>query len=105
MIIMKRSRRTKGTNINKYVLICAFIAVLAIILAATGMFAQANEQNNVTYESIMIEADDTLWDIAVEYCDTDQESISEYIDNIKEINNISSDMIVSGNYLIVYTYN
>lgn len=102
---MKRSRRTKRTTINKYVLICAFIAVFAIILAATGMFAQANENNNITYESIMIENNDTLWDIATKYCDTDEESISEYIDNIKEINNISSDKIVSGNYLIIYTHN
>ena len=102
---MKRSRRSNRTSINKYVLVCAFIALFAIILAATGIFVQANENNNITYESIMIENNDTLWDIATEYCDTEQESISEYIDNIKEINNISSDKIVSGNYLIIYTYN
>lgn len=102
---MKRRRRSNRTKINKYVLICAFIAIFAIILAVTGMFAQANEKNNITYESIMIEDHDTLWDIATEYCDTEYETISDYIQNIKKINNISSDKIVSGNYLIIYTYN
>lgn len=102
---MKRSRRSNNTKINIYVLICAFIAVFAIILAATGMFVQADEKSNITYESIQIKPNDTLWDIATEYCDTEQESVLEYIENIKEINHLSSDNIASGNYLIVYSLN
>ena len=107
---MKRNRRThlrnkrSRSNINKYVFICAFIAIFAIILAATGMFVQANEKNNIVYSSIEIKEHDTLWDIATRYCDTDEESINEYIDNIKDINSISSDNITSGNYLIIYEY-
>ena len=102
---MSRNKRVNNKKINKYVLICAFIAIFAIILAATGMFVQADEKNNITYTSIEIMEDDTLWDIAKAYCDTEEESIQEYIDNIKEINNISSDKIISGNYLIIYEYN
>ena len=104
MIIMKRSRRIKKTNITRYVLICAFIAVFAIILAATGIFVQAGEKHDKTYYSIEINTSDTLWGIATDYCDTDKESIQEYIDNIKDINNLSSDKIISGNYIIVYEY-
>lgn len=101
---MKRSRRIKKTNINRYVLVCAFIAVFAIILAATGIFVQAGEKHDKTYYSIEINTSDTLWGIAENYCDTDKESIQEYIDNIKDINNLSSDKIISGNYIIVYEY-
>ena len=102
---MRRSRRVNNKKLNKYVLVCAFIAIFAIILAATGMFVQADEKNNITYTSIEIMEDDTLWNIAETYCNTEEESIQEYIDNIKEINNISSDKIISGNYLIVYECN
>lgn len=102
---MRRSRRVSKKRFNKYVLVCAFIAIFAVILAATGMFVQANEKSNITYTSIEIMEDDTLWDIAKTYCDTEEESIQEYIDNVKEINNISSDKIISGNYLIIYEYN
>ncbi len=101
---MKRSRRRTQKKLNKYVLICAFIAILAILIAATGMFVQAQEKNEVLYTSIEIQDNDTLWAIASTYCDPDEESITEYIENIKEINNISSDQIISGNYLIIYEY-
>ncbi len=100
------SRKSSRYNrkFNKYVLVCAFIAVFLIILAATGMFVQAQERNNISYTSIEIKEHDTLWDIANTYCDTSNESISEYIENIKEINNLTSDNITSGNYIIIYEY-
>lgn len=100
----RRSSRRKNNLPSKYVFICAVIALFAIILAATGIFVHAQEASNIEYTSIEIQLNDTLWDIAQAYCDTDIESIHEYIDNIKEINNLSSDNITSGNYIIIYEY-
>jgi len=100
-----RKKSSVNLRVNNYVLICAFIAVFAIILALSGMFVQAEEKNSITYESIQIENNDTLWDIAERYCNTDKESISDYIYKVKELNNLSSDNITSGNYILIYTYN
>ena len=94
----------RSNTINRYDLICAFIAIFAIILAVSGMFVQADERSTIIYESILIDNDDTLWNIAVEYCDTDKENINEYISNVKELNNLSSDKITYGNYLLIYKY-
>lgn len=97
-------RRNHDIRINRYVLLCAFVALFAVILAATGMFVQANEKSDIVYSSVEIHSHDTLWDIANTYCDTKKESINDYIENLKSINNMSSDRINSGNYIIVYEF-
>ncbi len=101
-----RSRRSRDSKrYNRYVLVCAFIAVFAIALAATGIFTHANEKDDKVYTSIEIAEGDTLWNIACDNYNSEEESIQEYIDNVKKINNMSSDRITSGNYLIIYRNN
>ena len=52
----------------------------------------------------MIESGDTLWNIAERYYDSDIVSIPEYIEELRQINDLSTDMIRSGNYIVVSYY-
>ncbi len=84
------------------------VLAVAVILAAVFAFStvtsagdtQAAQRSTVmTYESVRISGGDSLWSIAQEYhgmMDT-----SDYIDEIKALNGLSSDSIHSGAYLLI----
>ena len=83
------------------------LAVIIFISISSILIVNAAEQNNQSshkyYTSIVINSSDTLWDIAQEYnsgsCD-----IRTYINDIKKLNNMTSDTIYAGQSLIVYYY-
>lgn len=56
------------------------------------------------YKSVEIHYGDTLWGIAEKYMDGDR-SINEYIDELKEINNLDTDDIQDSHYLTITYYN
>lgn len=56
------------------------------------------------YKSIEIASGDTLWDIAKEYMNEDYDSIYAYIDELKDINGLTSDGIQESQYLTVAYY-
>lgn len=56
------------------------------------------------YKSIEIKKGDSLWSIAQEYKADDYESTREYIEELKELNNLTSDTIHQGQYLMVVYY-
>ena len=49
----------------------------------------------------MLQEGDTLWGIAEEYMDESYSSIEEYIIELKKINNLDSDEIHEGSYLMI----
>jgi LysM repeat protein len=53
------------------------------------------------YKSVMLQEGDTLWGIAEEYMDESYSSIEEYIIELKKINNLDSDEIHEGSYLMI----
>ena len=54
---------------------------------------------------IEVESGDTLWDIASEYAETDnQETIRSYVGEIMKINGMAADSIQAGEYLTVVYY-
>ena len=69
--------------------------------ASTG-----SEQVSYKYfTSIQVEAGDTLWSIAEEYADQEHySSYKEYINEVKRMNKMRDDSIVSGQYLIIPYY-
>ena len=81
------------------------ISVLAIVLSSGSRY-QAKEYDPAVkqYTSILLKPGDTLWGIASEYSDGHYESIYEYIDEVKFINNLSSDTIISNEYLLIPYY-
>ena len=62
---------------------------------------------NKCYKSIQVQAGDSLWSIACDNITEEYDSIDEYMDEIAEINHISTisaDSIKEGTYLTVSYY-
>lgn len=55
------------------------------------------------YTSISIQEDDTLWDIESRY-NSGAEERNDYIHSIMELNHMTSDVLYSGQNLIIYYY-
>ena len=57
------------------------------------------------YKSIVIEQGDSLWSIANEYCeDQHYKNTKEYVEELKEINNLNSEKIHYGQRIVVAYY-
>lgn len=102
------SKRLKRT-FRKHLLYSVISICIILITSATIMLkADAKDSslpNNVEkkYESIVIKNGDTLWSIAEKYADTKYISISDYINELKIMNNLSDNNITYGaNLLITY---
>lgn len=84
------------------------LVILTIVFTAKKMpltsKATTTENHIYTIESIMIEEGDSLWKIASEHYTYEFGSIKQYISEIKRINNLYSDDITAGCYLIVPYY-
>ncbi len=88
------------------------LAVLSAIFILVGVIfngslASAHEEQETTmigstcYKSILIEKGDTLWNLAEEYMTDDYSSVQEYVQDLKRMNRLKDDKIISGEYLIV----
>ena len=53
------------------------------------------------YKSIEIQPGDTLWDIAESTMTSEYDSVQEYVQVLKEMNNLDSDDIQAGQYLMI----
>ena len=78
------------------ILFCTF-AFSAISTAKHTQAAQRNTQT--TYESVRISGGDSLWSIAQEYRGI--EPTEDFVEELMVINNLSSDHIQSGSYILV----
>lgn len=108
---MKNKKKSKKSSekhhFAKFVLCLAvFAAIATAVIAIKGNKATADEslELNKYYTSVTVEAGDTLWSIATEYKKTATSSTKAYIEEIKSINNLSSDDITAGQNLIVVYY-
>lgn len=101
-LTLKRERYLNAINTRIVVGLLVMVIFTGAIFMVGAMTVNGEaEEKTKYYKSIMIEAGDTLWSIAEEYCDNDTLSITEYIEEIKEINNIKNEKIKSGNYLVI----
>ncbi len=94
----------------------SFFAILAAVILAgsiagfgSGLVnaqetAQPGYNEVKCYKSIEIQPGDSLWSIAEENMDAHYTSTNEYIEEIKQINNLHSDLIHSGQYLSIAYY-
>ena len=84
------------------------ITIGKIVFGSCFSFAKDNEssanQQFKYYKSIMIEAGDSLWSIAEEYKTEHHESTQDYIDDLVVLNDLSSETIHAGQYLMVIYY-
>lgn len=64
----------------------------------------ASTYNVKYFKCITVDEDDTLWSIAKENISEEYASISDYIDEVKSINNLVGDKIYNGATLVIPYY-
>lgn len=89
------------------------VGLTAIIIFFAGMgfgslFARAEEPVDISarkyYTNVEIQPGDTLWTIADVYMDSHYVNRKEYLNELMELNHMSSDLLISGQKLIVPYY-
>lgn len=89
------------------------LLVVFIILGCFAVFQNINAKTTTTskmsvsrYESVLVYEGDSVWSIAKDHLkNADEEQLTSYVEEIKEINNISQEgMIYAGRYLILPIY-
>lgn len=90
------------------VLIAVFIMLLSGFFGRSLMYVMAEEETSASpekfYTSIHLEEGDTLWSIAQTYYTDSDESVEEYVRELRQINSLSDDHIDAGHYLTVRYY-
>lgn len=82
-----------------------FILICSMVFGTIRTSAASADVSYKYYTSIQIQTGDTLWDIADTYCSPEYDTISDYIEEVCSINQLSSgDEIHSGQYITVPYY-
>ena len=107
-----RLERRREIYIKKWLLSLTALALVAGLSIVCGrVFAAAKDKEEAVssaykyYKSVEISEGDTLWSIAEEYADGRYASTRDYVYELKEINNLSSDHIQEGQYLTIAYFN
>lgn len=106
----RTNRRTETTRWHLTVLVLSMLIVLAGVIRFGGMPSSAHggfKEDTPAfkyYKSIEIKSGDTLWGIAREHMTDEYDSIQEYIDEIKQINHLTSDNIQDSKHLMIAYY-
>ena len=97
------------TILRRYLIKTAIIIITVIIIFGFVRTVKASVTEDSTRvfrcESILINDNDTLWDIARRYYTSEYDNINHYIAVIMKANNLTCTTIHSGNYLIIPYYN
>ena len=104
---MRKIQRTLESNIvlRRVLLLVGTLTVILICTFALSMFITAKHtqaaqhDTQITYESIRIHSGDSLWSIAREY--HGMKDTADFVEELRVLNNLSSDRIQSGSYLLV----
>lgn len=106
---MNRRRRQLQVQRNIFMTILSVMAVILLSVFVISISTQASGLQHTAkykyYKSIEVSKGDTLWSIAKEHIDTDHyKNVQEYVNEIKTMNSIKSDHILSGSSLIIPYY-
>ena len=77
--------------------------LLSILLGTIIVNASDTGQPVKYYTSIEVEHNDTLWSLEERY-NNGTEDRDTYINNIKQLNNMRTDIITEGRYILLYYY-
>ena len=108
--INKMKIRKQQVKRQKFLIGLTIFVFALIVTIKSNVFlseAQNNEDpamNYKYYKSIQIQSGDSLWKIAQENMSKEYDSIHDYIDEIKELNHLESDVIQQNSYLTIGYY-
>jgi len=101
-----RNRRNRQMT-HKSLRMIIICSILIFAVSIGSVIVKASDDNKTRlykyYTTVSIEDNDTLWSLADRY-NNGTEDTSSYINNIMQINDLSSETIHSGKNLIVYYY-
>jgi hypothetical protein len=102
--LLKGNKSVKMTALGALFAVIFLIFGTACILTNTEKcIADTNEDKYFT--NVTVEEGDTLWELASEYMDEEHyDSIYEYMDELKHMNNMTSDDIYAGQNMVVTYY-
>lgn len=97
-VVVRRQRIALGTA-----------GLLIVILSVLFIFSnthtvKAGNNNHKYFTHILIEENDTIWDIAEQYMTSEYASTNAYIYEVEQINHIDADKIVAGCYIMIPYY-
>ncbi len=110
---MNRTMRVNGRDRSILNKIRMFVigGVLLLLLILMSMFfftrtvtAQGSRERVKLVTSVEVKKGDSLWSIASSYLTEEYDDISDYIDELKESNGLTTDTIHAGSYIIVPYY-
>lgn len=101
-------RRARAIAKRRMILLLAAVLLITVgsvifgsIFTNEGSSVEAHDATYTAYKSIEIEAGDSLWSIAEEYMLDEFDNTAEYVKELKRLNNLTSDTIHEGQYLLV----
>ena len=108
--LRNKRRRQRQVRKNMALLIVAVVLFSVFTIVFGSIFANAESQDNERkfkyYTSIEVKYGESLWSIAEAYIDRDfYDSISDYIDEVMQINRLLDENIRAGQYIIVPYFN
>ena len=108
-IVRRNRRRYKMYTVCSAIFLAGFLLAVAfcgVLMSATKTNASDPDTGGYTkmYKSVMIEQGDSLWDIANRYMSVGYDDINEYIQEIKEMNQMIDSEIHYGDYLCIPYY-
>jgi len=85
----------------------AAVIIAVIIIGSRAIHVSASESTPAPekhYVSYEVQPGDSLWSLAEERCIAGNCSVSDYIDEVKKVNRMTTDRIICGSrlYLICY---
>ena len=108
---IRNNRIRRKMELRRKFLMSIMTVCLVIIfsIGINGFLSNAkNNTDQVSYKyytSITVSSEDTLWSIAEKYMDMEHyRSINDYIQEVKAMNHLQSDVITYGKHLIIPYY-
>lgn len=100
---MNTRRRRKRQQLQATILMTGILltACIIILFVLSGNTVFGSKDIEVSYLSVEVYAEDTLWDIANEFIDNEYYELDEYIEFIIEVNGLKSETIYPGQRLTV----
>ena len=94
---------------NFLILVMTICLIVTCTISMSGFRSNAKDDSTAVsykyYKSITVANNDTLWSIAETYMDEQHyDCINDYIEEVKHMNDLTSDVIHYGEYLIIPYY-